>query len=154
MKTDNQYLRSISENTGSDEHTRHNTNNHYLKEIAENTLNGGGSGGSGGTGLIERIVKVKVNINLVNENRQENFFQDANSIYLANTYSEEYYFQIYPFLMEFGVEEDTPFATYYYLNVPNAENVTMYIHTYSLTENVATFDIVEGTDEYVLDVSD
>lgn len=46
VKTNNKYLKTIANNTGS-ENNGHRTDNYYLKQIAENTEGGTGGGGSG-----------------------------------------------------------------------------------------------------------
>lgn len=50
MKSDNQYLKGIAKNTGSNVDGHH-TDNYYLKRIEENTKSGSSSGGSGGSGF-------------------------------------------------------------------------------------------------------
>lgn len=50
MKSDNQYLKGIAKNTGSNVDGHH-TDNYYLKRIEENTKSGSSSGGSSGSGF-------------------------------------------------------------------------------------------------------
>ena len=52
-KTNNQYLKSIAEDTGSEDTHGHHSNNYYLKRISEN-ISGGSSGGS--TSTVEVLV--------------------------------------------------------------------------------------------------
>lgn len=70
MKTDNYYLRNISENTGSEHENRFRNNNYYLRKIAENTENGGGGGGDTPTSNT-RTITIKVNNQELQEASQE-----------------------------------------------------------------------------------
>lgn len=72
-KSNNSYLKSIAEQTGSEDTNGHHSNNYYLKRISEN-ISGGGSSGSN-TSTVEVLITYTDNttetLNLVVSNSSQ-----------------------------------------------------------------------------------
>lgn len=100
MKSNNKYLKDISENTGSIHENKHRNNNYYLKRIAENT-------GEGSTGGGWSVIKVKLDYEMLGAVRRQAgvVICDKNSA------------TIYSYLL--GVDEPT--LTAYFSKLPNVE---------------------------------